>query len=428
MRLFKVILYSLIFSTSAFGASADYDKVANFLCSTPLNNKTFVYADDFAPGFIKAVPESYFTSIIKSLTDTTGKCASISQVLVLPSGARYNFVSSTGDYSTLDFHIDDKGMIDTFLLHGVSLPSVVIKNWADINSYSKNLHGDISVTIKSDTGRSDRRLGDALHPLGSAFKLYVLGTAIDKISNGTLKWTDTFPITKDWKSLPSGQMQDWPDGKAVTVQQYAESMIKISDNTATDHLIHILGRGDVEKQLSIMGNDFISKNEPLLMTSEMFRLKWAAPTDIINQFLNGNETVRRDLLNQKIDPTPLSQVGKNGISMENPSFITDIEWFGSTNSLCTAMSTLKNKNSPEAMSILAKSVPLLDLGASSQWEYGGFKGGSEPGVLTMTFLLKSKSQYWGCVSVAWHDTAKPLNEYVMFDFVQKVLKVAEDYF
>jgi len=36
-------------------------------------------------------------------------------------------------------------------------------------------------------------------------------------------------------------------------------MINISDNTATDHLITILNRTNVESQLNIMNNDIISK-------------------------------------------------------------------------------------------------------------------------------------------------------------------------
>lgn len=65
-----------------------------------------------------------------------------------------------------------------------------------------------------------QELGDqGAHPLGSMFKLYVLGAVVRAIQAGVLGWDTTPTVTQAIKSLPSGQLQDAPVGSRVTVQR-----------------------------------------------------------------------------------------------------------------------------------------------------------------------------------------------------------------
>jgi beta-lactamase class A len=105
----------------------------------------------------------------------------------------------------------------------------------------------------------------------------VLGALADAVQTGQMTWQEARPISSTWKSLPSGVMHTCPDGQNVSLLEYATKMISISDNTATDHLIGILGREAIEAVLPQMGNDFVSDNRPFLTTGEMFKLKWALP-------------------------------------------------------------------------------------------------------------------------------------------------------
>jgi len=56
-------------------------------------------------------------------------------------------------------------------------------------------------------------------------------------------------ITAQLKSLPSGELQTKPDGTQISVQDVATKMISISDNTAADMLISLVGRPAVEAAL-----------------------------------------------------------------------------------------------------------------------------------------------------------------------------------
>ena len=78
--------------------------------------------------------------------------------------------------------------------------------------------------------------------IGSTFKLWILGALGEAVRAGDLRFEDTLAVRDEWKSLPSGTMQFEPAGKAFTLREYAEKMISISDNTATDHLLYAVGR------------------------------------------------------------------------------------------------------------------------------------------------------------------------------------------
>ena len=265
-------------------------------------------------------------------------------------------------------------------------------------------------------------------PLGSGFKLYILGALADEIANGKLKWTEKYPIRSKSKSLPSGKMQNWEEGLLVTLKEYADSMISISDNTATDHLHTILGRNLVEGQLTVMKNSHPELNKPLINTAEFFKLKWAAKKSLIRSYINGSAAKKRKLLSSSIKNIALSEVGTNGVSANTPSFINEIEWFGSTSSMCSGMKVLLDKNSPEVLDTLSISTPQIDAKASKFWSYAGFKGGSEPGVFTTTYLLKAKNGKWGCLSLALSDEGQNINETVAFAFVKSLLKYSQKYF
>jgi hypothetical protein len=47
---------------------------------------------------------------------------------------------------------------------------------------------------------------------------------------------------------------------------------------------------------------------------------------------------------------------------------------------------------------------------AATWPYVGYKGGSEPGVLTLNWLLQRADGRWFVVSLGWNDPAKAIDE------------------
>lgn len=224
--------------------------------------------------------------------------------------------------------------------------------------------------------------GDAL-AIGSAFKFYVLGAVATAVEAGDVAWSDDMVIEDRHRSLPSGQLQLEPAGVSLTVVEAAELMMGISDNTATDHLLGLVGRDAVEAQLDVLGHSSPGRNRPFLGASDLFRLKLGDPIRL-GFYAEGTEADRRRILDE-IEAEPLPEAGPG-------DFVTpvavDVEWFASTADLCRALVGLdeRGRSQPELHRALraGRGLPLN----RDDWPTVGFKGGSEPGVLSVTWLAE----------------------------------------
>jgi beta-lactamase class A len=110
----------------------------------------------------------------------------------------------------------------------------------------KALPGRTSVLVLTDSKLVAAHDADIPLAVASAGKLAVLLALKNAVSDGRLSWEDVVTLDPKWRSLPSGQLQDWPDGTPLTIASLAHLMISVSDNTATDALIHLVGREAIQ--------------------------------------------------------------------------------------------------------------------------------------------------------------------------------------
>lgn len=243
---------------------------------------------------------------------------------------------------------------------------------------------------------------DTPRPLGSAYKLYVLGALAEAVKSGRLSWNTELALRPAWKSLPSGVLQDKPDGTVYTLAEYAKYMIAISDNTATDHLIHRVGRDAVGRQFTRFGNT--APNSPVLTTRELFTLKgWRYPA-AASAFAALPPAARSRLL-PLLGRVPLTSI----TPWQQPRMIDKLEWFGSPVDMCQAYAGLwAQQESPvnAALSISDNGIALPAAEFPTVW----FKGGSEPGVLTLTYLARAADGTLVTASLMLSDPARPLSE------------------
>jgi hypothetical protein len=154
-------------------------------------------------------------------------------------------------------------------------------------------------------------------------------------------------------------------------------------------------------------------------------LKWAVDPTLTASYIKGNESDKRAIV-ESLTQVGRNEVGSNSVSMDLPTVINSIEWFATNSEQCSAMFWLAAQNSPQIRQVLSKNTPLVDIRqASSHWAYVGFKGGSEPGVLSLTFLLESKAGTRACVSASWNNPWRAVSENLFFGVVEKILKFAE---
>ncbi|MEM1414219.1 MAG: serine hydrolase [Myxococcota bacterium] len=253
---------------------------------------------------------------------------------------------------------------------------------------------------------------DAVLAIGSTFKLYVLAALADDVQAGTRAFTDVLAIRDDLKSLPSGRLQDEPEGTEVTLREHADLMISISDNTATDHLMFALGRENVERVMVESGHRTPARNTPFLNTRELFVIKLNLDAAAQDAYLAADVPARRELLQgyRALEPN-------TDVVWVSPRRVEDFEWFADAHDVCAIVAELAADAEVPATAavedVLAINPGIPD--AAGLFSYVGFKGGSEPGVLNLTWLVRRASDGRAfVVSVGANDPDAPLDDPALF--------------
>lgn len=284
---------------------------------------------------------------------------------------------------TFDIAVTSDGLISSLW---IDPPVIYSASLEDALSKFKELPGDVSVYITSDREVLGNLNGDSVLAVGSTFKLAVLKALNQLIGAGKLDWQQVVEFDDDWRSLPSGQLQNWPSGAPMTVHTLASMMISVSDNTATDALIDLVTRGSLETISPL--------NRPFLTTREFFQLKRRDSTDSRRAFAEGNFDERMRIL-AGLSDKPLPAIGDL-----NTDPLLQIEWFFSGAELCRLMDSVKRLDVVQINSGVA---------LKSDWEEVSYKGGSDFGALNFTTALTSKAGKQYCVSATWND-AEALDE------------------
>ena len=213
-------------------------------------------------------------------------------------------------------------------------------------------------------------------PLGSAFKLYVLGAAADAVAAGTASWDDVLTITDERRVHSSMTYGSVPAGTELSLRDAATAMISVSDNTATDLVMEHVGRDAIEAQLPIMGMADPSRNQPFLTVREWTYVKLVFSEKERAAYVDADVARRRELLAAL--PNRGATLEDLGNLPQGPVAIDDIEWFASPLDLCRAHVVLQTKGD-EVRRILSVNRG-VDI-SRERLPYVAWKGGSEPGVL-----------------------------------------------
>lgn len=216
--------------------------------------------------------------------------------------------------------------------------------------------------------------------VGSSFKLAILNALWEEIKAGRRSWSEVVELRPEWKSLPTGILQNWPEGAPVTLHTLAALMISLSDNTASDALLAVLGREQVER--------WSGQNRPLLSTREAFALKNPENRGILERYIRADEAERRRLLPELGQaPLPSPTLFTGG------PVVPEVEWFFSARELCRLIEGVAD-------------LPLMAINPGpvrpKSWRRIAYKGGSEPGVLNLTAFLSSNQGHRYCVVATWN--------------------------
>ena len=386
----------------------------------------------FAAEFLAQVSPTQLTSIFTQYFSQLGRCTAMKLIKAQDNNAAaFEFAFEKGFSVPANVSVS---AVAPNLINGFWLgaPTSSSSSLADLVNELKALPGEKSFLVArlNDQGITpivsydpDRELA-----IGSAFKLYILSEFAKELNANQRKLSDVVVLDEGTFSLPSGTLQTWPPGSPVTLHTLATFMISISDNTAADHLLKVLGRERVESVLADVRHAKSELNKPFLSTLEMFKLKGEPTHKAADQYLALEVDGRRKFLAGQIatikrEDTKPFQDGK-------PAYIDRIEWFSSAADLCRVMDWLRRNTDAGKQAAPLRNILTINPGSGlnvsrERWTYIGYKGGSEPGVLNMTYLLRSKAGQWYAMSISWNNTQTPLDNAKVFAFVQRALQIIE---
>ena len=282
-------------------------------------------------------------------------------------------------------HLDGQGRIDGLLF---TKPRFTYVSRAVAFQGLRALPGQVSLLVTADGAPLTSLDPDRSLAVGSAFKLAVLTALQGRIKAGELSWTQQVTLHASDKSLPGGVLQTKPDGSRYTVADLARYMISISDNTAADLLIRLVGRPAIDPLIP-------ARDRPILTTREAFVLKDPAHRDLRDRYLAASPTERPAILAQA-DRLPLPAPRSFGALPLRGPLSPQVEWFFSARQLCALMARVR-------------SLPQMGVNPGvadpSDWARVAYKGGSEPGVLNLTTMVTSYKGAAYCVSATWNNSA-----------------------
>ncbi|MEM6426032.1 MAG: serine hydrolase [Cyanobacteria bacterium P01_D01_bin.128] len=330
-----------------------------------------VEAEWFADRFLSQISIDQIQQIVQSLPRNLGAFQRVES-----AGDRYRLVFEQGIVPA-QIQLNQAGQITLLFFQPPQLSNVSLDQ---IVTAFEALPGEVHLLIRQGDETLAAIAPETPLAVGSAFKLVVLQALQQQIAAGTLRWNQVISLDPAWQSLPSGILQRWPADTPLTVQTLATLMISLSDNTATDALINIVGTDAIEA--------LSPRNRPFLTTRAAFILKNPANQNLLNRYLQAEDAERRSLL------ATLGNYSLPAVEIFTGEPVAlEIEWFFTATELCNGIATVAN-------------LPLMQvepgLADPTDWRQVAYKGGAEPGVLNFTTHLTAANGSTYCITATWN--------------------------
>ena len=382
------------------------------------------FADYFDPSFQTAVPEAQFKAINASLITQYGAPVAVDSA-TSPNGragtVMLRFEKAVGTIA-LEVGPGSNARVTGLRLTGFTMAD---DSFDRVAAEIAALPGTTCFLVAEIDGHAIKPIAaahaDQQFAIGSTFKLYILDELAAQVEAGARRWSDVVPLSH--ASFSSAATANWPKDTPVTLQTLANWMISVSDNGATDTLIHLLGRERIEARMKGTGHSDPSRNIPFLTTVEAFALKGDNFAPERTAFVGADDKAQRQLVETNKDRLILPNV--DGVSFSGgPSFIDSLEWFASPNDIARAFIDLRARQSDTALAVMAINNG-VGPGAARGWSYLGYKGGSELGVLSMSLLGRraSDGKYY-VVTASWNNPEAAVSTDTMVGLITRLLALA----
>lgn len=332
----------------------------------------------FSQSFKSSISPDYMFYLVNESRTYYGDFVSVSVSSSPDSNGRYSY-NATFQYSSMvgsaSIDIWSKNINYLYMGFFVFKQSYIDSiSLSSIYTEFEDLPSNGSLLVAVDNSILHSYNADQRMAVGSTFKLYVL-YALDQYIQSTpsVYWTTTYPVQDKYKSLYTGGISSYSNGTLLTLKTYANFMINISDNSATDHLIHYLGRAYVEGFLPP------SYDVPLLTTAESFKLRYLISDTDLNNYIAMNDGDKRNYLDTTIANLDVNDIPSTTDWTANIDVEKQMEWFFNITEIYYIQNITKGMSSTHMNGGLAW------IGMS--WDVYSYKGGSDTGVYAMAHAV-----------------------------------------
>ncbi|MFD4690926.1 Cpe/LpqF family protein [Streptomyces sp. NPDC058463] len=292
-----------------------------------------------------------------------------------------------GVRSTLSLTLDSTGLIRVLHL-GPEVVTPPVSVWGDLARALEQPGVTWSALVTRVAGGVTETLyakdADRPMPNGSSYKLYLMRALAKAVAAGTVRWDDEVTVSPALRSLPTGDMQELPDGSRVSVRETAYKMIAMSDNTAADLIQDLLGRDAVERAVRDAAHSDPSLLRPFLTSHEVFEIGWGAP-ELRAEWVGSGEAGRRRLLERIAGPMTV-----RGSDLGPAVHRLGLDWHMSAWDVARVLGALVEDGIRDASGVVddvLTAYPGVPID-SARWPRAVFKGGSCPGVMMFCWLLE----------------------------------------
>jgi beta-lactamase class A len=203
----------------------------------------------------------------------------------------------------------------------------------------------------------------------------------------------------------------------------ALKMIWISDNTATDHLLHVLGREQIERQMKRMAHGHVEWNTPLLSTREMTMLRDKKSGLPGREYDELDVPARRQFLAKRFSGVP----DYEKLDFDAAAY-TLAEWYASPMDMARALAWLKSNTEPGQPAHALRAILAVDPKLphdAARWPYVGFKGGSEDQLMAGNWLLQHADGRWFTMHLFWNSPDAKVDQQKFIDTLAAIFSAVE---
>jgi beta-lactamase class A len=361
----------------------------------------------FDASFLAQASPAQLNAVLGSVTSSGAP--DLDSLSMVTASSLSAFVSFGASRFLVELSVDPTGLIDGLIFKP---DDVTPTTWSGIDRELSALAPDVGFLAAMVSGNGTCTAVHAVdattpRPLGSMFKLFILGALANAIHQHRISWEQHLTLTAALKAGGSGTLQNVADGTRLSVQQVAVKMISISDNTAADMLLQLVGRAAIESQVR-KWSAHPSLNIPFLSAKELFALKYDDFPTLANRYLALGPTQRAAFLSSTVDHVAVASEQL----VATPRDVKSLEWFASPDDLCRAFAGLQTLQTESGLGPLGTVLSTNNGGiqlSTATWPRIWFKGGSEPGVLTLGYLARDAKGHTYVVIAMNENPAKPLS-------------------